>query len=182
MTEQDDRTPPKKIRISGLQDVHITDLKKIDQVTSEAYWAVGFDAAEVPVRTTQDFYAMPKYHAVRVAEADYVVAGFAAWRDEAPGVVYLEQISVHPDYQRFGVATKLMQRLYEETREGFGEVVLRMWSKAVWARAFYAKLGFQEIDDAAPPKVRAWLDDKTDGGRPFLRPGEVALWATIPEP
>jgi amino-acid N-acetyltransferase len=181
--DDDDRVPPKKVRISGLQDVQIEALVKLDQACAEQYWELGFDAAEVPVRTHKDFYKLPKDHAVRVAEADYVVAGFAAWRDEAPGVAYLEDVSVHPDYQRFGIATKLLERVFEEARaNGFKELVLRTWDKATWARAFYEKLGCKGIDDGAPPKVRDWLAAKTDGGRPFLRPGESALWVAIPKP
>ncbi len=183
MRDDDDRVPPKKIRISGLQDVQVEALAKLDQRCAEQYWELGFDAAEVPVRTHKDFYKLPKDHAVRVAEADYVVAGFTAWRDEAPGVAYLEDVSVHPDYQRFGVGSKLVERVFEEAREnGFKELVLRTWDKATWARAFYERLGFKPIDDTAPGKVRDWLAAKTDGGRPFLRPGESALWVAVPKP
>ncbi|NUP04669.1 MAG: GNAT family N-acetyltransferase [Polyangiaceae bacterium] len=169
--------------MSKLQEAHIDALKRIDHACCEMYWELGFDAAEVPTRTTQDFYAMPKFHAVRVAEADYDPAGFAAWRDEAPGVIYLEELAVHPAYQRFGIASKLMERLFEEAREGdFGEVVLRSWERAGWAQAFYRRLGFRPIDDDAPAKVRDWLAEKTDGGRPFLKPGEVVLWGSVPRP
>ncbi|MBK6516394.1 MAG: GNAT family N-acetyltransferase [Polyangiaceae bacterium] len=181
MSDQEERKPPNKIRISKLQEVHVGPLKRIDRECAEQYWELGFDAAEVPIRTTEEFYVMPKFHAVRVAEADYETAGFAAWRDEAPGIIYLEEIAVEPAMQRFGVGRKLMERLFEEAKEGdFGEVVLRSWKKAEWAQAFYKKLGFKEIGDDAPPKVKEWLEEKTAGGRPFLRPGEVALWAPIP--
>jgi GNAT superfamily N-acetyltransferase len=177
----DERTRPKKIRISKLQEVHIAHLKRIDHECAEMYWNLGFDAAEVPTRTTEEFYVMPKFHAVRVAEADYVAAGFAAWRDEAPGVVYLEELAVAPEYQRFGVGRTLVNRAFEEAREGhFHEMVLRSWKKAEFAQKFYAALGFHEIDDAAPARVKEWLAEKTDGGRPFLRPGEVVLWVSIP--
>lgn len=186
MTQQDDeRAPPKKVRFSKLQEVHVEHLRRIDQASAERYWAVGFDAAEVPTRSTQEFYAMPKFHAVRVAEADYVVAGFIAWRDEAPGVLYIEDLSVAPEYQLFGIGAALVGKLYEEAREGgFREVVLRCWKKASWAQAFYKKLGFAELDTndttSAPQKVQEWYAEKTDGGRPFLRPAEVVMWRAIP--
>lgn len=176
----DERTPPRKVRMLKLEEIHVPILKKIDRACAEMYWELGFDAAEVPTRTTEEFYVMPKFHAVRVAEADYEVAGFAAWRDEAPGVVYVEEIAVAPEYQRFGIGRRLIERAWEETTESFREMVLRSWQKAEFAQKFYAKLGFKPIDDSAPQRVRDWLAEKTEGGRPFLKPGEVVLWAPIP--
>jgi len=179
----DERRAPDKIRISKLQEAQIEALMAIDRASAEMYYELGFDGAEVPIRTEQDFYRLPRDHAVRVAEADHEVAGYAAWRDEAPGVAYLEELSVHPDYQRFGVATKLLQRVLEEAREnGFPALVLRAWDKATWAQRFYAKHGFRPLGDDAPEKAREWLAEKTADGRPFLRPGERALCLAITQP
>jgi ribosomal protein S18 acetylase RimI-like enzyme len=178
----DDRTPPKRVRLEKLQEVHVPELIKIDRAAAEEYWALGFDAAEVPVRTNGEIYRLPKQHAVRVAEADYVVAGYSAFRDESPGVAYLEEITVHPDYRRFGIGRRLIEQVFEEARAAnLKELVLRRWDKADWAVAFYEKLGFKPIDDSAPERVRGWLAEKTDGDRPFLRPGESALWVAIPK-
>lgn len=181
MSQEDERRPPDKVRISKLQEAQIGALMELEQAVAALYYDIGFDAAEVPTRTEQDFYRLPRDHAVRVAEADHEVAGYTAWRDEAPGVAYLEELSVHPRYQRFGVGTKLLERVLEEARENdFPALVLRAWDKADWAQAFYKKAGFQEIGADAPAKVQEWLALKTDGGRPFLRPGERALWVAIP--
>ena len=179
--DEEERTPPKRVRLEKLQEVHVSELIKIDRAAAEEYWALGFDAAEVPVRTNGELYRLPKQHAVRVAEADYVVAGYSAFRDESPGVAYLEEISVHPDYRRFGIGRRLIEQVFEEARQAnLKELVLRRWDKADWAVAFYEKLGFKPIDDSAPERVRGWLAEKTDGGRPFLRPGESALWVALP--
>ncbi len=181
--EDDDRTPPQKIRVTKLQEAQVAPLLRVEHACAAMYYELGFDAAEVPPRTEQELYRLPRDHAVRVAEADDEVAGYAAWRDEAPGVVYLEELSIHPEYQRFGLATKLLARAHEEAAEGsFKQIVLRTWDRAPWAKAFYEKAGFRPIDDAAPPKVREWLASKTEGGRPFLRPGESVLWAPIRRP
>jgi amino-acid N-acetyltransferase len=182
-SEEERQGPPQKVRISKLQEAQIATLLELEQAVAALYYDIGFDAAEVPPRTEQDFYRLPRDHAVRVAEADHEVAGYAAWRDEAPGVAYLEELSVHPDYQRYGIGTKLLERVFEEARENdFRELVLRAWDKATWAQAFYKKAGFQPVDESAPEKVREWLALKTDGGRPFLRPGERALWVKVPVP
>lgn len=181
MADEDDRKPPRKVRFTKLQEAQIEYLLQVEAACAGMYYELGFDGAEVPPRTEQDFYRLPRDHAVRVVEADDEVAGYGAWRDEAPGVAYLEELSIHPQYQRFGLATKLLARVMEEARENnFGELVLRMWDRAPWAKAFYDKAGFRNIDDAAPAKVREWLATKTEGGRPFLRPGERVLWIRVP--
>jgi amino-acid N-acetyltransferase len=177
-----EREPPQKVRITKLQEAQIPALLRVERACTAMYHEIGFDAAEVPARTEQDFYRLPRDHAVRVVEADDEVAGYAAWRDEAPGVVYLEELSVHPSYQRLGLGTKLVGRMMQEAREGgFHEVVLRIWDRASWAKSFYDKAGFGPVTEASPSKVRDWLARK-ESGQPFLRPGERVLWAAVPRP
>ncbi|MFO0553199.1 MAG: GNAT family N-acetyltransferase [Polyangiaceae bacterium] len=184
MSHDDERTPPRRIRIGKLEEVQVADLVKVDRACAEMYWLLGFDAAEVPTRSSNEFYQLPRNHAVRVAEADYNVAGFVAWRDEAPGIAYVEDIGVHPDYQRFGVGRKLMERVFEEAREaGFTEIALRAWDKVDFVQAFYKKLGFSRFEPGSasnPEKLALWYEEKTAGDRPFLRPDESVLWRAVP--
>src|SRR4051812_18582006 len=99
----DDRRPPKRVRITGLQEPQLPKMVEIDAACSAMYYEAGFDAAEVPARASTDFVRLTRDHRVKVAEADDLPAGFLVWHDEAPGVAYLADLSVHPDYQRFGV-------------------------------------------------------------------------------
>jgi amino-acid N-acetyltransferase len=177
--QDDDRTPPKRIRTTGLQEAQLQALVEIDALCSATYHDLGFDAAEVPVRSAGEIAALTRGHNVLVAEADHVPAGFLAWRDESPGVAYLAEISVHPDYQRFGVATKLLEVLRDEARNlRLENIVVRCWEKASWAQAFYKKHGFGPIEASAPAKVLGWKEERS-GGRPLVRPGEVVLWAPV---
>lgn len=180
----DERTAPRRIRVTGLQEAQLPALVALEQACTAMYHDIGFDAAEVPARTLADLVALTRQHDVRVAEVDHEVAGYMAWRDEAPGVAYLEELSVHPDHQRRGVATRLLQELHERARDlGMQEVVLRSWEKASWAQAFYRKAGFAPIGDDAPAKVKEWRSEREASGRPLTRPGEVILWAAIaPKP
>jgi amino-acid N-acetyltransferase len=178
----EERTPPERVRFTKLQEAQLPDLVRLEQATAAMYHEIGFDAAEVPPRGEKDITGLLRRHTVIVAEADHVVAGYAAFRDEAPGVAYVEELAVSPDFQRFGVGTKLVGRIHEEARSlGLTHLVLRMWERAAWAKAFYAKLGFTALDERAPERVRAWFDDK-NAGRPMLRPGEVVLFAEVGEP
>lgn len=185
----EEREPPRRVRFEKLQEVHVPDLKRIDVACAELYWSIGYDAAEVPVRTSGDFYRLPRTHAVWVADADGDIAGFIAFRDESPGIGYIEDIAVHPELRRFGVGRRLIDKARAElVHLGFDEVVLKVKTRAAWAVAFYEALGFHMLGDpsalgdplapAVPERVTTWRAEKVDEpDRPFLRPGEAVYWA-----
>lgn len=176
-----DRERPEKIRLSKLQEVHVPELEKVEEATTAMYYEMGFDAAEVPKRSQTEIVQLTRGHNVWVAEADYKVAGYCAFRDEAPGVAYVEELSVHPDYQRFGVGRRLFEKIVSEARDlGLGAVVLKVWERAEWANAFYDAMGLLPIRDDAPPKVREWLAARSEG-QPFQRPGEGVRWVAVPD-
>lgn len=179
----DDRVKPKRIRCSGLQDVQLDALAKLDAACAAMFYAAGFDGAEVPVRAAADFARLTRDHDVLVAEADYVVAGYSAWRDESPGIAYLADLAVAPDFQRFGVGARLIELLHRDAHDKrMEQIIVRCWERATWAMAFYAVQGFVAIDGRAPEKVRAWRAHREASGHPVVRPGEIALWAPVKKP
>jgi amino-acid N-acetyltransferase len=190
----EERERPRRIRVTGLQEAQLPDLAEVERGATAMYYDAGFDGAEVPVRSMADIVSLTRDHEVLVAEADRVVAGYLAWRDEAPGVAYLEEISVGPEHQRVGVGAALLDELCRHAQairvrtesgpKAIEHVVARCWRRATWAMAFYARAGFRELGPDAPTEVRAWYDDRAAVGRPVTRPGEVVLWASArrPEP
>ncbi len=194
MTIEEPRERPHRIRITGLQEAQLPELREVDRSAAAMYHEAGFDGAEVPIRSVADLVALTRDHEVLVAEADGVVAGYLAWRDEAPGVAYLEELSVGTGFQRLGVATALIDELCRHARavevgtadgpRGLEHVVARCWRRATWARKFYERYGFHELEPGAPDDVRGWYEDRAAIGRPVTRPGEVVLWASTrrPEP
>ncbi|MDC3957930.1 GNAT family N-acetyltransferase [Polyangium jinanense] len=179
MTDASERVRPQRIRITKLQETQVSDLVELEKACTAMYHDLGFDAAEVPPRTWNDIAHLPRHHNVFVAEADHEVAGYLAWRDESPGVAYLEELSVHPRFQRFGVGTRLLQRFEEDALncERY-DVIARMFEKATWAQAFYAHHGFAQLGDQASRKVLGWREERS-GGRPLTRPGEVLIWKSF---
>jgi amino-acid N-acetyltransferase len=176
----DERIRPARVRITGLQEAQLPALVELDAACAGMYHAVGFDAAEVPTRSTSEIVALTRDHDVLVAEADHVVAGYAAWRDEEPGVAFITELSVHPDFQQFGVGRRLLSAIADGARRADLEALtVKCWERATWAARFYAKLGFTPITSAAPEKVRAFEARVAESGRAFTRPGEVALWAPV---
>jgi GNAT superfamily N-acetyltransferase len=180
MSDDDDRTPPKRVRVTGLQEAQIARMLEVDAACAAQYHEIGFDAAEVPVRMGADLARLARAHSVKVAEADHEPAGLLAWRDEPPGVAYLADLQVDPAYQRFGIGSQLLAAMFEEARGlGLRQAVARCWERAPWAMKFYERHGFQPIGAEAPAKVVGWADE--DRARPLTRPGEVALWVEIPK-
>lgn len=181
MTEE--RTRPTRIRVSGLQETQLPSVVEIEEAAASLYAEGGFPEGEVPARRLTDIVALTRAHNVRVAEADHVVAGYAAWRDEAPGVAVLETIAVHPDFQRVGVGSKLVETIRDEARDaGLKHLVMRCRTKAPWAMEFCRKLGFSAIGADAPSKVAKWGQERA---ATVLRPGEAVFWAAVgeaPEP
>lgn len=177
MTEP--REPPERVRVVKLQEAHVDALVLLELATTAMYHAIGFDAAEVPARHMSEIARMPRDHDVYVAEADDVVAGYVAWRDEAPGVAYVEELGVSPEYHRLGIGSTLLEHVFERARAvGMTHVVLRAWERASWAQAFYRRHGFVPLADDAPSRVLDWRAQKADA-RPLTRPGEVVLWREL---
>jgi ribosomal protein S18 acetylase RimI-like enzyme len=180
MQSNDDRTPPTRIRLTGLQEEQLGALVALDGACAAMYYGLGFDAAEVPARVAADFVRLTRSNKVRVVEADHEVAGFLAWHDESPGVAYLADIQVHPSFQRYGLGTSLLDALREDARSlRLEQAVVRCWEKATWALGFYRRQRFMPIDATAPAPVRGWKEERLSSGRPLTRPGEVALWSPI---
>lgn len=175
----DDRTRPSRIRISRLREDHVEALIEVERACSAMYHDIGFDAAEVPVRTYADIAHLPRYHNVYVAEADHMPAGYVAWRDEAPGIAYIEELSVHPDFQRFGVGSKLLEKVEEDAvNAGLADLIAKKMEKATWANGFYAHHGFTELRENASARAVAWQAEKASG-RPATRAGEVVIWKPL---
>ncbi|MBI4703800.1 MAG: GNAT family N-acetyltransferase [Deltaproteobacteria bacterium] len=175
MPEQD-HEPPKRIRVTGLQEAQLPALVRIEQVCAAMYAEAG---VEIAPRDDAAIARLRLDHDVHVAEADHEVAGYVAWADRAPGVAELDLLLVSPRYQRFGLGTRLLREMADKAR-GFGlaVAVVRCWRKATWAHAFLLAQGFAPADGTLPDKVQGWLDEQQAGGSP-LESGQIALWRKI---
>lgn len=179
--DDDVREPPQRVRLTGLQEAQLHDLCEVERAGAAMYYEIGFDGAEVPLRSQLEIAKLTRDHDVIVVEADHVVAGYLAWRDESPGVAYLADLWIHPDFQRFGLGTRLVDQMFAAARgAGLKVAVVRCWERATWASSFYAKRGFVPIEGELPAALSAWLDERSAIGRPLTRPGEILLWTAVP--
>ena len=177
----DERIPPERVRLSGLQEAQLSALQGVEQACAAA--GLGAAAGQPPPRTLSEIVALTRDHDVYVVEADREVAGYLAWRDEPPGVACISQISVHPDLQRFGLGTRLLEHM-QDRAWGYGirYAVARVRQGASGAVAFFENAGFSPLGDDAPEKVRQWLEQQEAAGRPLAGTGQTVFWAPILPP
>lgn len=163
-------------RITPLREHQLTGLVALEQLAKAPYAAID---AGIVARDLPSIVALPKLHNVLVAEdPSEALFGWAAWRDESPGVAYIEELSVHPDKQRTGVARYLLDMIRNEARAlRLPNLVTRASTKAPWVAPFLARVGFKAIDDAAPERARAWKQEQIAAGAP--RQGLSAFWAAV---
>lgn len=78
------------------------------------------------------------------------VHGFARV-DEVDGQAHLEQLSVHPDQARRGVGSALVDAVCAwATEQQYDAVTLCTFADVRWNAPFYAKRGFEPIDELGP--------------------------------
>ncbi|AKT40441.1 GNAT family N-acetyltransferase [Chondromyces crocatus] len=178
-----ERTPPDRIRVTKLQEAQLPALIEIEQACAAMYRDIGLDDTSWPPRTLPELVASTRDHDLLVAEADHQVVGFLIWRDEAPGVARLIHLVVHPDYQRFGIARRLLETLQDSARaHDLSHIVSSVWDRAPWALAFCREVGLQteRAGEGAPEAIQRWSEQRKTAGEELLRPGERLVWRPIP--
>lgn len=154
-------TPPQKVRVARLQDLQLDGVVAVDAACKRDLHGAGVPAADVPPRGLAGIAKLTKGHNVLVAEADGVVAGYAAWRDESPGVAYLEELEVKPELQRHGIGEKLLDAVREEARALSLPILLtRAWKKAAAGRALLEKAGFVPLASHKSDRATLWKEEQ----------------------
>jgi GNAT superfamily N-acetyltransferase len=86
----------------------------------------------------------------RVLVTGRPVVGFAVL-ELVDGAVHLEQLAVHPDAQRRGTGTALLEATVAEARaHGADRVTLTTFADVPWNGPFYARHGWRELDEPTP--------------------------------
>ncbi len=171
----DQRIPPEKIRITGLQEAQLLDMQAIEARCAAMFYEVGFTDKQVVPRTEIEIAKLTRSHDVMVAEADDRPAGYLVWADEAPGVAFLATLLVAPIHQRFGLGTRLLRDLGEATtKHGIKTVVTPCWDLAPWTLSFLGVRGFQPLTGKLPDELSRWKDRRE---AELAEPGLSLWWA-----
>jgi amino-acid N-acetyltransferase len=171
---------PQRVRVSKLQETQIDAVVAIDLAAKQAMHRAGVPAADVPARGLAGVAKLTKMHNVLVAEGDGVVVGYAAWRDESPGIAYLEDLAVKTDLQRLGLGTRLLEAIRQEARAlALPVLITRAWKSAKAATAFLGKSGLTPLGTEPTEiaeRVALWCEEQeVPGGLGLARDGQVVL-------
>ncbi len=98
------------------------------------------------------------------------IAGYALHRLKNPDCHWISNIYIHPEFQRHGYGTGLLQHIEQIARQHNAKIcVLDTDSKAEWAIRFYQKQGYADIiHRLAEFPFSAALDKPPVAGRPLL--------------
>lgn len=161
---EEKRKPPTKIRVTKLQEAQLVALEQIELACAEQLVEAGVDASSCEPRRETHIARLTRDHDVLVAEADHEPAAYLAWADHAPGVAWLPIFMVAPEYQRFGVGTRLMRELGEIAAGlGIDAVVTIAWERAPFTLQFLGTRGFRLLEIGAsglPGKLADWASTR----------------------
>lgn len=118
-------------------------------------------------RTQAQYHSIIAKGRSLTVECDQKIVGFAAaiaFKSE----LHLEELSVLRAYQRRGIGSGLVRALQADARNsGFNAITLETFRAVAWNAPFYAKLGFQIIDDLERyPRLGDELARKIAAGMP----------------
>jgi ribosomal protein S18 acetylase RimI-like enzyme len=169
--------PPQRVRVARLQDLQLDGVVAVDLACKQQLHRAGVPAAEQPARGLAGIAKLTKAHNVLVAEADGVVAGYAAWRDESPGVAYLEELAVKPELQRHGIGAKLLDAVREEARALSLPILLtRAWTKNAPGKALLEKAGFGPLASHSSERATLWREEQEgQPGGGLVKEGQVVM-------
>jgi amino-acid N-acetyltransferase len=174
-------TPPQRVRVARLQDTQLDGVVAIDLGCKQQLHRAGVPESEEPARGVAGVARLTKLHNVLVADADGVVAGYAAWRDESPGVAFLEELAVKPELQRHGIAEKLLDAVREEARALSLPILLtRAWTKNAAGRALLEKAGFTPLATDTSERAKLWREEQeAPGGHGLAKEGQVVVVSSL---
>jgi len=173
--------PPQRVRVARLQDTQLDGVVAIDAACKQQLHRAGVPASQEPPRGVAGVAKLTKLHNVLAADADGVVAGYAAWRDESPGVAYLEELAVKPELQRHGIAEKLLDAVREEARALSLPILLtRAWNKNAPGKALLEKAGFTPLSAHKSERATMWQEEQeAAGGHGLAKEGQVVMVSSL---
>ncbi|KKA20969.1 GNAT family acetyltransferase [Rasamsonia emersonii CBS 393.64] len=132
--------------------------------------------ADMPPMEPSLLHRMISRNRVWVAVTSDVPVAFSA-AEPKDGLFYIAELSVHREWQRKGIATKLIAEMERQARqEGFSHLSLTTYRDIEWNGKFYAKLGFVEVEPAAAGVQHVKeLEDEREKGHDITR----RIWLEI---
>jgi ribosomal protein S18 acetylase RimI-like enzyme len=123
-------------------------------------------AAEIPKRARDAYMPSLSQNLLWVAEVSGVVVGFIAASHHGD-FIYVEEMSVHRDYQRRGIGRALLATLISSTKDrGASAVGLVTDRELPWNRPFYERAGFTVLaNQSVPSELASYLAQEVERSR-----------------
>jgi predicted N-acetyltransferase YhbS len=81
------------------------------------------------------------------------------------GNAHIEQVAVHPVYGRRGLGRQLLEKACElAAGRGLGALTLTTFAEVPWNAPYYARLGFEVLDDGQLTPGERAIRDRNDAG------------------
>ena len=137
-----------KVRLRSARLEDISEIQRIDISAGALFDSTGLidegDQGQSPIPETA-LRAGISNDLLTLACTDEQIIGFVLCRKTSPDL-YLEQVSVRPEFGRRGVGARLVQRAIEQADAlRLRGVVLSTFRDVPWNGPFYAALGFSII-------------------------------------
>jgi GNAT superfamily N-acetyltransferase len=154
-----------RIRLAGPQD--FAAIRDVEQAAGIRFVEVGLPSvAEEPDPTDEELGPAAADGALWVVERDDGrVVGWAE-AHVVDGEGYLHQVTVHPDHERAGIGSALVDLVVGWTADrGLAALTLTTFRDVPWNRPWYERRGFVVLaDDELAPGLAAIRDDERARG------------------
>jgi ribosomal protein S18 acetylase RimI-like enzyme len=100
---------------------------------------------------------------IKKAQTGEIVAFLIGFPSQNPGESYIHFIGVHPEYRKFGFASKLYHRFFDTMKRDFG--CSKVWcitsTKNTNSQAFHKRMGFSFVEEGS--------HGRTEQGVPYFK-------------
>lgn len=129
-----------------------------DRIPNRAQLIALYDSVGWAVYTAEpDRLELAVRQSLRVVTAwdGDALVGLARVVGDGVSIIYLQDVLVHPDQERSGVGTRLVNAALEPYADVRQQVLITDDEPA--QRAFYESLGFTEVHDVTPRQLRSFV-------------------------
>lgn len=133
----------------------LEDLSELEMAAGVLFAEAGLPEVARMGRSPQSLVPFQAAGHAWVAERDGWPAGYIL-TEEVDGCLHVEQVSVHPEFQRQGIGRALLEHVAAEAvRRGYPALTLTTFVELPWNRPLYERCGYRMLSaDEETPGLR----------------------------
>ncbi len=163
------------IRLASDEDFQ--HLPAVEDAAGDVYLDIGYDdIAAMPATPATEYppiFENGGWVLVAVTDTGQII-GYCA-NEKNSDVLYVKELSVHKDFAKQGIGTKLLNKTIEEAiARHFKSIFLLTFKDVPFNAPYYARFGFQIVEDlAAYPDIKKRASSEKN--TPLWKYGRVAM-------